>query len=324
MKINLITTRRLSKEYEISKGIFSRKRTFIRAVNDVDISIRKGEIYGVVGESGCGKSTLGRLLLRLEEPTSGEIFFKGENISRLSSKALKAFRRKSQIIFQDPYSSLNPRQPVGNAIEEGLIIHGIGSHRERKQLVEEIAEIVGLSKDHLKLYPHELSGGQRQRVCIARALVLQPEFVVCDEPLSALDVSIQAQIINLLLDLQERYELTYLFISHDLSIVRHLADRVVVMYLGYIVEEAFKEDLFSNPLHPYTQELLRSIPVHHPSLRRKDKPIIKEPLLNDKCGQVKGCMFEPRCPLRRKECRISVPEFREIYPGHFLRCLSTT
>ncbi|MCX7823011.1 MAG: ATP-binding cassette domain-containing protein [Syntrophobacterales bacterium] len=321
MNQDIITTYRLSKSYELSKGIFS-KRSFIQAVNDVSIRIRKGEICGVVGESGCGKSTLGRLLLRLEEPTSGKVFFNGEDISTFSNTSLRAFRRKTQIIFQDPYASLNPRQPVGNAIEEGLLIHNIGTPVERKELVDEISEIVGLSKEQLQLYPHELSGGQRQRVCIARALILRPEFVVCDEPLSALDVSIQAQIINLLLDLQERYQLTYLFISHDLSIVRHLADRIMVMYLGYVVEEAPKEELFSNPLHPYTQVLLSSIPVHHPSLRKGVKFVSKELLRHGEIEPSRGCVFEPRCPIKQQRCKKDIPEPREVFPYHYVRCIA--
>lgn len=320
MDSQLITAHRLSKKYEFSRSIFSRKKTLIYAVSDVTLSIKRGEICGVVGESGCGKSTLGRLLLRLEEPTSGTVFFKGEDIRTFKDNLLNSFRRRAQIIFQDPYSSLNPRQPVGSAIEEGLIIHNIGSKSDRKKLVEETAEIVGLRKEYLRLYPHELSGGQRQRVCIARALVLQPEFVVCDEPLSALDVSIQAQIINLLLDLQEHYQLTYMFISHDLSVIKHLADRVVVMYLGYIVEEAPKDELFFNPLHPYTQELIKAVPVHHPSLRKKPISITKEFLQFPLQEVIKGCPFEPRCTFKREECQTMTPDLVEVSKGHFLRC----
>lgn len=321
MRSELIVTEKLSKSYELSKGIFSGKKTVIPAVTDVNLRISQGEVCGVVGESGCGKSTLGRLVLKLEEPSSGKVFFKGEDVARLSGQALKSFRKKAQIIFQDPYASLNPRQPVGSAIEEGLIVHGIGSGRERKERVREIAGVVGLGKEHLALYPHELSGGQRQRVCIARVLVLQPEFIVCDEPLSALDVSIQAQIINLLVDLQERYGLTYLFISHDLSVIRHLADRIVVMYLGYVVEEAPKEELFSHPLHPYTRTLLESVPVHHPALRKRRKADTGEMLRPASEDQDTGCLFEPRCAIRQDRCKKEIPLFKEVMPGHYVRCL---
>ncbi|MEJ5301082.1 MAG: oligopeptide/dipeptide ABC transporter ATP-binding protein [Thermodesulforhabdaceae bacterium] len=318
----VITTEGLSKLYEFSKGIFSRKKAVIQAVSDVNLRIKMGEICGVVGESGCGKSTLGRLLVALEHPTSGRALFRDEDISRLSGKALKAFRKRVQIIFQDPSASLNPRQPVGTAIEEGLVIHNLGSRRERREQVRAMAEVVGLSYDQLKLYPHELSGGQRQRVCIARAIILRPEFLICDEPLSALDVSIQAQIINLLLDLQERYNLTYLFISHDLSVVRHLADRIVVMYMGYVVEEAPKEELFSHPIHPYTQLLLRSIPVSHPAFRENFRYDPAEFLRPSSENQnIAGCPFEPRCPVRQKICRENVPSLREISPYHYVRCV---
>ena len=320
MTLEIIRTEGLSKSYEFSKGVFSRRKAVINAVSDVNLIIKEGEICGVVGESGCGKSTLGRLLVGLEKPTSGKILFRGEDVAALSGKALKDFRRKAQIIFQDPSSSLNPRQPVGSAIEEGLVIHRMGSKSERRERVRAIAEIVGLSPDQLKLYPHELSGGQRQRVCIARAIILKPEFLICDEPLSALDVSIQAQIINLLLDLQERYGLTYVFISHDLSVVHHLADRVVVMYMGHVVEEAKKEELFSHPLHPYTKLLLGSIPASHPSLRKNFKYTAGEFLRPYGDQQVAGCIFEPRCPIRQKKCQTEMPPLREVLPSHYVRC----
>lgn len=318
----IIAAEKLSKNYELSKGLFFGKKTTIRAVTDVYLRISEGEVCGVVGESGCGKSTLGRLVLKLEEPSGGKILFRGEDLGKLSGQALKSFRKKAQIIFQDPYASLNPRQPVGSAIEEGLIVHNLGSRKERKDRVRKIAEVVGLGKEHLALYPHELSGGQRQRVCIARSLILQPEFIVCDEPLSALDVSIQAQIINLLVDLQESYGLTYLFISHDLSVIRHLADKIVVMYLGQIVEESPKKELFDHPLHPYTKTLLESIPVHHPALRKRRRTGVGELLRPIGQGHLDtGCIFEPRCTVRQERCKHEMPLFKEVSPGHYVRCL---
>ncbi len=256
----LLVVRNIKKYYPLSSGFLRREAGMVRAVDGVDMTVRRGETLGLVGESGCGKSTLGRVILRLEEPTEGEIAFAGQSLVGLARNEMHTLRRRMQIIFQDPYSSLNPRQTAGRIVGEGLNIHQVGTPAERKERVRYLMEVVGLQADDLNHYPHEFSGGQRQRIGIARALALQPEFIICDEPLSALDVSIQAQIINLLQDLQEQHQLTYLFISHDLSVVRHISDRVAVMYLGCLVELAAKQELFDQPLHPYTKLCFRRSP----------------------------------------------------------------
>ncbi len=317
----VLAARALSKHYHAGRGLFSRRVLPLKAVDRVDLSLTEGETLGLVGESGSGKSTLGRLLLKLETPTEGQVIFRGVDITSCSRKMVKVLRRQMQMIFQDPYASLNPRQPVGKAIEEGLVIHRLGVPREREERVKEMLTIVGLRPEHATLYPHELSGGQRQRVCIARALILNPSLVTCDEPLSALDVSIQAQIMNLLLELQDRYKLTYLFISHDLSVVKHLCDRVAVMYKGQIVEMAGTKELFVSPLHPYTALLLHSIPVVHPSSRRaRHMGFAYERVDSVAIPQERGCLFHLRCSRVIQRCRSEEPLFYEVSPGHLVRC----
>jgi peptide/nickel transport system ATP-binding protein/oligopeptide transport system ATP-binding protein len=309
----------LRKHFTLRRGLLRRQVGVIKAVDGVDVTIRRGETLGLVGESGCGKSTLGRLILRLQEPTAGSVRYQGQDLGRLAPGAMRALRRRMQIIFQDPYASLNPRQTVGRIIGEGLAIHRIGAPRERDARVRELMEVVGLHAEDRHRYPHEFSGGQRQRIGIARALALQPRLIVCDEPVSALDVSIQAQVMNLLAELQERYQLTYLFVSHDLSVVRHISDRVAVMYLGRLVELAEKEDLYREPWHPYTRMLLDAAPVPDPVRARKrtaaahDAPSALNPPA--------GCHFHPRCPHREAECREAVPAWTEVTAGRWVRCV---
>lgn len=315
----LLRVRNIKKHYSITRGLFRREIGMVKAVDGVDLEIGRGETLGLVGESGCGKSTLGRVILGLEPPTEGEILFDGRDISSMNEEERKDLRRRMQIIFQDPYSSLNPRQTVGRIIAEGLVIHGIGTGAERKERVRKIMEVVGLRPEQLNRYPHEFSGGQRQRIGIARALALHPELVICDEPLSALDVSIQAQVINLLLDLQEEFHLTYLFISHDLSVVRHICDRVAVMYLGQLVELAQTEELYKNPAHPYTRALLNAIPIMDPDKAKEHKVESiesKGPKLPD------FCLFRPRCPEWLPECDGLAPKLLEHSPGHWVKCLA--
>lgn len=316
----LLKIRNVKKHYPITQGLFRRQIGTVKAVDGVDLEINRGETLGLVGESGCGKSTLGRVVLGLEPPTEGEIVFDGQNLASVDDHKMLALRRRMQIIFQDPYSSLNPRQTVGRIIGEGLVIHGIGTAAERKQRVEKMMEVVGLRPEQINRYPHEFSGGQRQRIGIARALALHPELVICDEPLSALDVSIQAQVINLLQELQEEFHLTYLFISHDLSVVRHISDRVAVMYLGQLVELAETEELFRNPSHPYTQALLTAIPVLDPGAAKKRRTIIAEGA--EKGGTTEFCIFRSRCPQPQPECDRKPPKLVQCAPGHWVKCVN--
>ena len=318
----LLEVRGLHMHFPITEGIVMRRRIGqVKAVDGVDLTIRRGETMGLVGESGCGKTTTGRCILRLETPTAGEIRYDGVDIAKLGRKDLVALRRRIQVIFQDPYSSLNPRMKVGEIIGEPMRVHGIQPDSGRcNARVRELLSVCGLDPNFADRYPHEMSGGQRQRVGIARALALEPEFIVCDEAVSALDVSIQAQIINLLEDLRDQFNLTYLFIAHDLSVVRHLCQRVAVMYLGRIVEFAACDELFDNPLHPYTQALLAAVPVPDPTVEagRSVRPLAGE--VPSPINPPSGCVFHPRCPVAVPECKAVRPELRELRPGHWVAC----
>jgi oligopeptide transport system ATP-binding protein len=317
---NLIEVRSLTKFFPASTRLFSAGDAVVKAVDGVSFNIRRGETFGLVGESGCGKSTIGRCILRLIEPTSGEVRFSGQDLLSLGSDALRRLRRDMQIIFQDPYSSLNPRMTVGQIIGEPLIIHSRGDDRSgRRERVVELLKLVGLEPDHARRYPHEFSGGQRQRIGIARALALNPKFIVCDEPVSALDVSVQAQVVNLLQDLQEQLGLTYLFISHGLSVVQHISTRVGIMYLGKLVEVAPSEDIFQNPLHPYTRALLSAIPVPEPERRRERLALTGE--IPTALNPPSGCNFRTRCPIAEPRCAEDTPELVEVAPEHFVSCM---
>jgi oligopeptide/dipeptide ABC transporter ATP-binding protein len=315
---NLVEVKELKKFFPVRAHFLSRSKTFVQAVGGVNLTIRRGETLGLVGESGCGKSTLGRLILRLEEPTEGHILFEGDNILQYDSERLRQLRRQMQIIFQDPYSSLNPRKTVGSIIEEPLIIHKIGSKKERQERVLKLIEVVGLRPEHINRYPHEFSGGQRQRIGIARALALNPKLIIADEPVSALDVSIQAQVLNLLEDLQDEFHLTYLFIAHDLHVVEHISDRVAVMHLGRIAELAMSDDLYRNPKHPYTQALLSANPIPDPTLERKR--IILQGEVPSPINPPPGCNFHTRCPYKFEPCPVEIPPLLEIETNHWVAC----
>ena len=319
----ILQVQNLVKHFPILGGsAFARSIGAVRAVDDVSFSVHQGETFGLVGESGCGKTTIGRCILQLERPTAGQVVFAGQELTGLTEAQLRVIRRKMQVIFQDPYSSLNPRMTVGQMLAEPLQVHGLVPRQaERRQRVAEILAEVGLPSALSERYPHELSGGQRQRVGIARALAMQPAFIVCDEPVSALDVSIQAQIMNLLDDLQERYGLTYLFVAHDLSVVRHISDRVAVMYLGKLVELADWQRLYEEPLHPYTKALLAAVPIPDPEVEVHRERIILRGEVPSPSNPPAGCVFHPRCPLAIADCRHVVPEFREVTPGHWAACI---
>ncbi len=315
---NLVEVEHLKKYFPVRAGVMQRVVAQVLAVDDVSFSIKRGETLGMVGESGCGKTTVGRTMLRLIEPTAGSAFYNGKDIFKLKSNELMAIRRDMQIIFQDPYASLDPRVPIGESVMEGLHIHHIGAPKERVDIMLETLKRVGLETYHARRFPHEFSGGQRQRIGIARALALRPKFIVCDEPVSALDVSIQSQVLNILKDLQHEFGLTYLFIAHNLSVVEHISDRVAVMYLGKMAELADRDELYRSPLHPYTQALMSAIPVADPKLKRK-RMILK----GDVPSPLKppsGCRFHPRCPIAQQICSEKEPEFRELKPGHFAAC----
>jgi oligopeptide/dipeptide ABC transporter ATP-binding protein len=319
---DLLTVRNLKMHFPVAEGaLFPGVVAHVKAVDGVSFTVRKGETLGLVGESGCGKTTTGRCILRLEHPTGGEILFDGKNLVDLDRKSMRALRQKIQVIFQDPYSSLNPRMKIGEIISEPMKVHRTEPNRAaRDARVTELLRLCGLDPKFADRYPHEMSGGQRQRVGIARALSVRPEFIICDEAISALDVSIQAQIINLLEDLREQLGLTYLFIAHDLSVVRHLCHRVAVMYLGRIVELADCDELYGNPLHPYAQALLAAVPIPDPEIERNRAHQIVKGEVPSPINPPSGCVFHPRCPLAVAECSKTVPEFRELRPGHWVAC----
>ncbi|MBO9315728.1 MAG: dipeptide ABC transporter ATP-binding protein [Chloroflexus sp.] len=314
----LLEVRNLKKYFPIKGGFLRRTVAEVRAVDDVSFTIKRGETLGLVGESGCGKTTTGRTILRLERATAGEVIFEGQDVMRASGRTLKALRRDMQIIFQDPYASLDPRITIGESVAEGLVIHGIGTPAERRERVREVLAKVGLSASHMTRFPHEFSGGQRQRIGIARALIMEPKLIVCDEPVSALDVSIQSQVLNLLRSLQREFGLTYLFIAHNLAVVEHISDRVGVMYLGKMVELATSEELFREPLHPYTKALISAIPNPNPFAKRER--IVLQGDVPSPINPPSGCRFHPRCWIARSICKEQEPVFEEKRKGHWVAC----
>jgi len=317
----LLQVQGLKKHFEVGGGMLSGPSAKVRAVDGVDFAIKRGETLGLVGESGCGKTTTGRCVLRLERPTEGKILFEGKDITGMEEAGLRDVRRRMQVIFQDPYASLNPRMSIGDIIGEPLKVHRIVTDKAKREArVKELLSQVGLLPQHARRYPHQLSGGQRQRVGIARALAMEPSLIVCDEPVSALDVSIQAQIINLLEDLQKNLGLTYLFIAHDLSVVRHISDRVAVMYLGKIVELADRKSLYEEPLHPYTKALLSAVPIPDPRLEAQRERMVLRGEVPSPLKPPSGCVFHPRCPIAVDRCSAEIPPLREIKPGHWAAC----
>jgi oligopeptide/dipeptide ABC transporter ATP-binding protein len=317
-KKDILVVQNLKTYFPVRSGVFQRISAWVKAVDDVSFTVKEGETFGLVGESGCGKTTVSRSILRLIPANDGSVFFEGQDVFNLRSNELKALRRNMQIVFQDPYSSLDPRMPVGDIIAESLLIHGVKDRKQRNIVVQEMLAKVGLNPYHAHRYPHEFSGGQRQRIGIARALALNPRFIVCDEPVSALDVSIQSQILNLLKELQREYGFSYLFVAHDLSVVEHISDRVGVMYLGKLVETATREQLFTEPLHPYTRALMSAIPVPDP--RRKRERIVLTGEVPSPLNPPSGCRFHPRCPIAKDICKQAEPQFEEKRPGHFVAC----
>lgn len=314
----LVEVKNLVKYFPVRAGLLQRVVNQVKAVDDVSFFVRKGETLGLVGESGCGKTTVGRTMLRLIEPTSGSVVVDGQDVFSMKPRELKQARREMQIIFQDPYASLDPRVPIGESIMEGLHIHRVGTPKERVEIMLETLAKVGLEDYHARRYPHEFSGGQRQRIGIARALALRPSFIICDEPVSALDVSIQSQVLNILKDLQQEFGLTYLFIAHNLSVVEHVSNRVAVMYLGRMVELTTREELFRNPLHPYTQALMSAIPVPNP--RMKKQRVILKGDVPSPLNPPRGCRFHPRCPVAMERCAQEDPVFKEVAPEHWVAC----
>lgn len=318
MKQPLLEVKGLKKYFPIKEGIFSKTTGHIKAVNDVSFHVEAGETLGIVGESGCGKSTTGRMLVRLLEPTEGDIIFDGKNLTALSSSEMRKTRQDIQMVFQDPYASLNPRHTIERILEEPLMVHGVKDASERKKKVHEFLEIVGLNAYHANRYPHQFSGGQRQRIGIARALMTNPKMIIADEPVSALDVSIQAQVLNLMQDLQKEFDLTYIFIAHDLGVVRHISNRIGVMYLGKLVEIAASEELYHKPLHPYTQALLASVPVPDPSYEKADD--VLEGDMPNPADPPTGCAFHTRCPFKMDICSKVTPKLAETKDGHAVAC----
>ena len=318
----LLKVEHLTKEFPAGSGVFGGRfsKSVVSAVNDVSFEIYPGETFGLVGESGCGKSTTGRTIMRLNRPTSGKVFFQGRDVAAMNHRELKAMRRDMQFIFQDPYASLNPRMTIGEIISEPMTIHGVGTMEERMETVRELLDVVGLNPEHINRYPHEFSGGQRQRVGIARAFALKPKLIICDEPVSALDVSIQAQVLNLLKDLQKQYGTAYLFIAHDLSVVQHISDRVAVMYLGNMMEVSDWKSLYAEPNHPYTQSLLSAVPIPDPDVQHSRKRIILKGDPPSPINPPSGCRFHTRCPIAQAICSQERPELREVGPGHFCAC----
>jgi oligopeptide transport system ATP-binding protein len=318
----LVQVRNLKMHFPVTEGaIIPRVVAHVKAVNGITFDIKKGETLGLVGESGCGKTTTGRCILQLEKATSGEIIYDGKDLTKLNKEEMRPMRQRIQVIFQDPYSSLNPRMTIGDIIAEPMMVHKTEPDAAaRDKRVRELLSVCGLNPKFAERYPHEMSGGQRQRVGIARALAVRPEFIICDEAVSALDVSIQAQVINLLEDLREQFDLTYLFISHDLSVVRHLCQRVAVMYLGNMVELAETDELFDNPLHPYTQALLEAVPIPDPEIEQARAHKIIKGEIPSPINPPPGCVFHPRCPIPVNGCKQHVPEFREVKPGHWVAC----